>query len=316
MPNQRRVPAAYLAITLLLVGCSGVGAPTATSSSAASAPAATINPTASATSVTPSASASAAAERMLAHIDVAGLTRNYAVVAPPDVADRGPLPLLLVLHGAGLTMAKAELITGYDQMATDPGAVVVYPQGVNNAWNAGAKDTGVDDVAFISSVIDRMEAGYPIDANRVFILGGSNGGQMAYRFACEHPDRVAAVADVVGALLVDCNPTQPVSVIDIHGTADTMVPPEGGGDGCLPMQCPPLADTMERWRQIDGCSGDPSVTEDSHTIETTWTACQGGTAVTFIMAIGKWHEWYTSNPDDRAVTWDFFMNHPRTAGAT
>ena len=258
-----------------------------------------------------------------AHIQVGTLDRQYIVVTPPDVADRDALPLLLVLHGAEMTMGEAELAAGFDAMALDPGAVVVYPQGEKDPedpnrqgyiWNSGQTDTGFDDVGFMASLIDGMEADYPIDPDRVFILGASNGGQMAYRASCELSDRIAAVADVVGALLVDCQGSQPVSVIDVHGTADTMIPIDGGGEGCQPMACPPLADTMARWRQIDGCTGDPTMNDDAFTVETTWTDCDGGTAVTFIQAKGKGHDWYTSNPDDRAVTWEFFMNHPRSAG--
>ena len=311
---------AVVCLVIVLVGCSGGGAPPATLSSTASAmpptPAASVAASVVASSATPTVTTQ--------HIEVGALTRDYLLAVPPDVANRDRLPLLLVLHGAEMTMYDVQLLTGFDMMALDPGAIVVYPQGEKDPddpqragyiWNSGQTDTGFDDVGFLAALIDLMEADYPVDPNRVFILGGSNGGQMAYRFACEHPDRVAAVADVVGALLVDCHPGQPVSVIDIHGAADTMTPVDGGGTGCLPMQCPPLADTMDRWRQIDGCSGDPIKTEDAMTVETTWTDCDGGTAVTFITAKGKGHSWYYNYPDDRAVTWEFFMNHPRAAGS-
>ena len=320
MSNQGRVPAACLAITLLLVGCSGGGGSRSAAPSLAGASAAQPTPAASA-AASVVATAAATPTVTTEHLTVGALTRDYLVAVPPDVADRDPLPLLLVLHGAEQTMQDARSISGFDMMALDPGAIVVYPQGEKDPedphragyiWNSGQTDTGFDDVGFLATIIDRTEADYPVDPNRVFILGGSNGGQMAYQFACEHPDRVAAVADVIGALLVDCQPSQPVSVIDIHGTADSMVPVGGGGQGCQPMLCPPLADTMDRWRQIDGCSGDPAKTEDATTVETTWTDCDGGTAVTFITAKGKGHDWYTSNPDDRAVTWDFFMRHTRS----
>jgi polyhydroxybutyrate depolymerase len=258
-----------------------------------------------------------------AQIEVGGVTRDYIVATPPDVADRDQLPLLLVLHGAGMTMAGAEALTGFDAMSLDPGAVIVYPQGEKDPdepglgqggiWNSGQTDTGFDDVAFLTALMDRMEADYPIDPARVFIVGGSNGGQMAYRVACDRADRIAAVADLVGALLVDCQPSQPVSVIDIHGTADDMIPIEGGGQGCLPMACPPLADTMLRWRDLDGCRDDATVTTEGRVETTSFSTCADGTAVTFITVDGGTHYWYSSNPDDRAVTWDFFMNHPRSA---
>jgi len=258
-----------------------------------------------------------------AHIEVDGRTRDYMLATPPDVADRDPLPLLFVLHGYTGTMNDAAAISGFNAMAMDPGAVIVYPQGYGQSWNAGAccepaNVDGVDDVAFISALVDRMEADYPVDPDRVFVAGGSNGGEMAERVACDLSSRVAAIADVIGTLLVDCQPSQPVSVIAIHGKADVRIPIDGGltdDASCQDAPCPAFADVMERWRQLDGCPGDPTVTADTYTSETTWASCDAGTAVTFITAIGKGHSSYTSNPDDRAVTWDFFMNHPRSAGS-
>ena len=315
MQNRGRVATASLFAALIFVGCAGRSIPTA------------VTPTASVVTATPSASAAAASAAPLVargHIDVDGLTRDYIVVTPPDVAAHDPLPLLFALHGRTGTMYDPELVGGFDAIATDPGAVMVYPQGYGGSWNAGtccepATTKAIDDVAFISALIDRMEADYPVDPNRVFVVGGSNGGEMAERVACDLSGRVAAIADVIGTLLVDCQPSEPVSVIAIHGTADVYIPIDGGltvDPSCQDAPCPAFADVMDRWRQLDGCSGDPTVTADTHTSETTWTDCNGGTAVTFITAKGKGHDWYTSDPDDRAVTWDFFMDHPRSAGTS
>jgi polyhydroxybutyrate depolymerase len=259
-----------------------------------------------------------------AHIEVGGLTRDYRVVVPPDVSAREPMPLLLVLHGAGQTMLDAESY-GFDVPAMESGAVVVYPRGEKDplfphrpgwAWNAGAADTGVDDVAFIKALIERLKAEYAIDSRAIFILGASNGGQMAYRAACELSDRIAAVGDISGALLVDCHPSSPVSVIDVHGMADTMTPPAGGGEGCLPKECPPLDDTQEAWRQVDGCTGDPTITTIApDSVETEWAACDDGTAVAFIRAGHTNHFMHGLQFDFPSVTWAFLKDHPRPAGA-
>jgi len=303
--------------SVLVVAACGGNPPSATTSPTpvpTASPAPTFAPTPSA------AAASATPTVATAHIEVDGKTRDYIVATPPDVAAHDPLPLLFALHGYTQTMNDAESISGFDAMAMDPGAIIVYPQGYWHSWNAGTccSPGNVDDVAFISALIDRMEADYPVDPNRVFVVGGSNGGEMAERVACDLSGRVAAIADVIGTLLVDCQPSQPVSVIAIHGQADVQIPIDGGltdDPSCQDAPCPAFADVMERWRQLDGCPGDPTVTADTYTSETTWTSCDAGTAVTFITAIGKGHEWYTSDPDDRAVTWDFFMNHPRSAGS-
>jgi polyhydroxybutyrate depolymerase len=324
MRNQVRLAVACLA--LVLAGCGGG---TATPASTPTAPrigeataTVTTTPTVTPAPSSPTPTPAPTPTVTTAQIEVDGVLRDYIVATPPDVADRDPLPLLLVLHGATMWMDQMERLTGYDAMTLDPGAVVVYPQGEKDPddpnrpgyiWNSGQTDTGFDDVAFMTALMDRMEADYPIDPARVFIVGGSNGGQMAYRVACDRADRIAAVADLVGALLVDCQPSQPVSVIDIHGTADDMIPIEGGGQGCLPMACPPLADTMLRWHDLDGCRDDATVTTEGRVETTSFSTCADGTAVTFIKVDGGTHYWYSSNPDDRAVTWDFFMSHPRSA---
>ncbi len=285
-------------------------------------------PTTATQAPTPSAPASATPAAsptvVTASIDVGGVTREYTVVTAPDVSNRVQLPLLLVLHGAEQTMWNAESY-GFDVAAMDSGAVVVYPRGEKDPdrpgrqgyiWNSGQTDTGFDDVAFVRALIDRMEADYPIDPNRAFVMGASNGGQMAYRAACELSDRIAAVGDISGTLLIDCQPSSPVSVIDLRGMADTIyTPPSGGGEGCIPLLCPPLADTQEAWRQIDGCTGDPTMIQIAPTsVETEWTACQDGTAVAFIRAAKADHFMDNVDFDFVSVIWAFLKDHARSGG--
>jgi len=308
---------------LLLAGCGGTTVPP--TASPAAAPATSSVPTPTTPLTAPAATPVQSATVLDTHIEVGDLTRDYRVVAPPDVSTREPLPLLLVLHGGGQTFRDAESY-GYDVPAMESGAVVVYPQGKKDplfpdrpgfAWNAGAADTGVDDVAFIKALIERLTTEYAIDSRAIFILGASNGGQMAYRAACELSDRIAAVGDINGVLLVDCQPSSPVSVIDVRGMADTeWTPPSGGGDGCLPRECPPLADIQEAWRQIDGCTGDPTMTTIApDSVETAWAACDDGTAVAFIRAGNADHFMYGVNFDFVGLTWAFLVGHPRSAGA-
>ena len=322
-------PISTVLLALTMAGCGGsAAAPTASPAAASAAPSVptpTVPPTTP--PATPAPTATASAPAVAAHIEVDGLTRDYLVVTPPDVADRDPMPLLLVLHGAGETMCDARILPRlrHDGPRSRRGCRVsaghetCVPRQIHRLERRRHRHgRSQGDVAFIKALIDRMKADYPIDPNRVFIIGASNGGQMAYLAACELSSHVAAVADVIGAMLVPCHPSQPVSVIAIHGDADEIIPIDGGKvEYCPPLlECPPFAGTMDSWRQIDGCIGDPTVTESAKTVETSWADCEDGTAVTFIKVNGKGHTWYTSDPDDRAVTWDFFMNHPRSAGTS
>jgi polyhydroxybutyrate depolymerase len=286
---------------------------------------ATARPSAATSAVTPSATPLATPDPTARptpavvndSLTFGGLERSYRMAVPEGASADAPIPLMLVLHGLTMTPINMEGMTGFDELATDPGVLVVYPAGYQNSWNAGgccepATTDGIDDVGFITALIDKLETEYPIDPDRVFVVGGSNGGEMAYRVACERSDRIAAVANLIGTLLTACAPAHGVSVLDIHGTADTDIP-YPGGIGCQHMPCPSVPDTMQRWRGLDGCTGEPSITEDAHTVVTTFAACRDGTEVTFIKAIGKGHAWYDHNPDDRAVTWAFFASHPRSA---
>ena len=168
-----------------------------------------------------------------------GRVRSYLV---SDLSGDEPAPLLFVLHGFG---GNAQAMSGSTKIedsldANDLDAVVVYPsgtgaeQGLPQSWNAGtccpfATFELVDDVAFFDELIASLIAQYKIDTTRVWVVGHSNGGMMAYRLACELSTRVTAIGVAAGALVVDtCAPARPVSALHVHGELDTVVPLTGG----------------------------------------------------------------------------------------
>src|SRR5205085_2912776 len=120
-----------------------------------------------------------------------------------------------VLHGGGNSVDDTVKTTGFDRAAADGDYMVAYPAGTRGEWNAGtccgsAPSRKVDDVTFLTQVLDRLEQDYPVDRARVFVAGVSNGAMMAYRLACERADRVAGVGSVAGAVVVDpCQPSRP-----------------------------------------------------------------------------------------------------------
>src|SRR5262249_9298088 len=114
-------------------------------------------------------------------------------------------------------------------------------------------NTGVDDSAYLSSLIDEIKARYTVDPKRVYFVGHSNGGFMSYRMACDHADQIAAIGSLAGAMWADtskCKPSQPVSVLEIHGTADADVLYNGSVGG----KYPDAVTTVEDWATLDGCS--------------------------------------------------------------
>ena len=154
--------------------------------------------------------------------------------------------------------------------------VVVYSDGIRNKWNdgrqlqqAGAMRENVDDVGFIAALIDDLTQTFPVDPTHVYAAGISNGGMMSERLACDLADQIAAIV-VIAALLsenlsVICKPSRSISVVLITGTADPLVPYQGGeirlfnikrGKG-LPSDA-----TTQFWVNRNQCSNAPSVSSD------------------------------------------------------
>src|SRR5262249_14403775 len=160
--------------------------------------------------------------------------RTYRVYAPPKLDRTKPAPLLVALHGYGMTSAMMPSFTGLNKKADREGFVGVYPDGtgVVQAWHAGRFPPGrdskkVNDVAFIAKVIDDVSAQLPIDPKRVYCTGMSNGGMMCYRVANELSGRIAAAAPVAGTMSIPkAAPKRPVPLLHIHCRGDSIVPYE------------------------------------------------------------------------------------------
>jgi polyhydroxybutyrate depolymerase len=169
-------------------------------------------------------------------LDVGGRRRDYVLHVPAGLP-AGPRPLVLELHGGGGTAANIERLTSLQAETDTHGWLVARPDGVDRQWNDGRPEVraGIDDVAFLSAVIDDVATRTPLDPARVYATGISNGALMSGRLACELADRIAAVGQVAGTqgveLAATCQPSRPVSVLVISGTADPLVPYAGGAIG-------------------------------------------------------------------------------------
>ena len=254
-----------------------------------------------------------------ATLSVGGRDRTYLLFRPTTLQS-GPLaPLVLALHGYTQSALELEYATQLDDEATKAGFVVVYPQGIQNSWNAGAccgsaQSQNLDDVAFIAQLIDKLVSDRQVDAKRVYVTGLSNGGFMAYRLACELSDRILAIASVSGAMVTsNCQPTRLVSVLEMHGTNDPVVPMEGNTvDGGI---FPPTDSTLRRWASLDGCGTAPDVAQAGIAKISTWGRCREGTRVVLEAIQGGGHSWFAAvdrptEPDATEVVWSFFSQTP------
>src|SRR5206468_603606 len=134
------------------------------------------------------------------------------------------------LHGVNADAAYYESISNLDATASKNGILVAYPDGLDKSWNAGtccgaSSANNVDDVGFLAAVIHDVAAWRQVDRNRLGIDGVSNGGMMAYRFACERSDLVDVIDVMVGTdVAPTCAFSRPVSLLHVHGIADSLVP--------------------------------------------------------------------------------------------
>jgi polyhydroxybutyrate depolymerase len=198
-------------------------------------------------------------------------SRPYALSIPRAADGKTPLPLVLVMHGYGGSGKATAEGWGYFELGEREGFLVAAPDGTldqrgSRFWNAsdaccnfyGAE---VDDVAYVRAILDDVAARTPLDKKRVFVVGHSNGGFFAHRLACDMPDRIAAVVSHAGAAWKDgerCRPIEPVSVVQVHGTADETVRPGGGLVFDRPgARYPSVAETISLWKDRLGCSGEP-----------------------------------------------------------
>jgi len=231
-----------------------------------------------------------------------GMDRTYTLHVPPG----DPVGLVLSLHGAGGTGIGQQGLTDFDTVADANSLLVVYPDGYDKSWADGrgaspADRRHVDDVGFLVALANKLQNSYKIASGHVFATGMSNGGFMSNRLACDRADVFAAIASVAGTLGagVACNPSRPVSVLEAYGTADPLVPFNGGvvrGRGGVSHSVG-VKTMVDKWRSADGCQGDPSAqvlpSAGDGTVVHRFdsTACAASTEVVFYQIDNGGHTW-------------------------
>ncbi len=227
----------------------------------------------SATPSAPSATPSAPTEF------VAGGDRPVTVHVPVG-ADPAGAPLLLVLHGYSSNGAEMTRWLPLGEAAGRRGVVWAYPDGSPDErgvqfWNATDACCGfgsdVDDVAYLTGLIDEIAATTRIDPARVYVAGHSNGGFMSHRMACDRADKVTAIASISGVTFAEparCAPTAPVAILQVHGTDDETIDFQGGVlqvPGVPDAPYPGAVETARLWLGLDGC--DPALSETTRRID-------------------------------------------------
>ncbi|WP_205709672.1 PHB depolymerase family esterase [Kineococcus siccus] len=264
------------------------------------------------------------------------------------------VPLVLDLHGSSANGVVQAGISRFGDIAAREGFIVANPSGAiplapqdppapdgSWAWNVPGVPTTAgafppagarDDVAFLTAVIDQVDAAGCVDDDRVYATGYSGGGRMASTLACRLSDRIAAVAPVAGLRagrpapadttvpeVQDCTPEDPVAVVTFHGDADPVNPYQGNGDLRWGYSAPVA---VQSWARIDDCRVGPvRRTVSEHVAAFTYSGCAAGADVEFYSIAQGGHTWpgstqggppeVTQEIDASELAWQFFADHPR-----
>jgi polyhydroxybutyrate depolymerase len=202
-----------------------------------------------------------------------GYNRTYRIHIPPDIKEVDSPSIVFILHGGGGTGENTErtlTLGGFNTLADEYNFIVVYPDGIDRRWNDGRKINDsvhqkIDDVGFLSALIDNLTEEFNVDPNRIFFTGISNGAIMSYRLSFDIPEKIAAIAPVAGAIPTDILPENtsgiPLSVLVISGTHDPLVPWEGGIIGTQRNPrgtCISVPESVAFWVKRNNCNTTPN----------------------------------------------------------
>ena len=277
-----------------------------------------------------------------------GLTRRYLV---HDFSAGKPAPVVIVLHGGGGHPENAVSMSQMDAVAAREHFIVVYPGGTGGmtggkllTWNAGhccayAREKKIDDVGFIAKMIDTLVASGRADPKRIYVTGMSNGAMMTHVLARQLPDRIAAIAPIVGAVFGDEPPAKaPVAAVIFVGATDQTVPAAGGPLGGPERRgfaanrarrpedhdvAPDIAQA-DYWAKANGCSAPVEISDSKQRLaEVRWDACTTGKPVHFYRVADNGHAWPGGKAGRAAadqptqafnaseVMWRFFAANPK-----
>ena len=233
-----------------------------------------------------------------------GIYRNYRLYVPAIYSGATARPLIINMHGYTSNALQQQYYSNFGPIADTANFLMVFPNGTKNSsgttfWNAGI-GSSVDDIGFISHLIDSLKLQYNINLNRVYSTGMSMGGFMSHTLACELSNRITAIASVTGSIFTSqygsyCHPTRPVPVMQIHGTADATVPYAGSTSQYMT----PVDSVLKYWVTKNNCnptaafSNVPNTsTSDNCTAEHyVYSGGNLGSTVEFFKIIGGGHSW-------------------------
>ncbi len=252
------------------------------------------------------------------------------VFVPSSYDGSVAIPLVVLLHGYTASGDMAESYLLLQPLAEQRGFLYAHPDGTKDKmgqrfWNATDAccdmfSARVDDSVRLMTFIEQVENTYNVDPKRIYVVGHSNGAFMSYRMACDHADRIAAIVSVAGASFADpakCKPSEPVNVLQIHGTADEIIDYRGGQiEG---RTYPGAQESTTMWASYNGCRPTPDASPapldleakiaGDETAVSVYTDCPAGGAVELWTVNGGAHVPTISSTFSSRII-DFLFAHP------
>jgi polyhydroxybutyrate depolymerase len=239
--------------------------------------------------------------------------RTYYLYAPTEVSKDSKLPLLLGFHGrtADAQFFRSQsMIDSY--VPTEKFIAILLNGSIDqwSSWNAGdcclpSTQNNIDDVGLVSTIIDQTIGTNSIDQTKIWAVGHSNGGMMAYRLGCDLSEKITAIGIVGGALMDQtCNPTKPVSIMHLHGNLDPTVPYEGGGK----FETPSIADSVLTLNKEFKCADSTFELQKPNDAFRKKYTCLGGSEVELANYYEREHEWTLQSTKEILR---FLFAHPR-----
>jgi len=232
----------------------------------------------------------------------------------PDAVASDPVPLVIALHGAGDSGPGMKRAAGLDKEADKRGFLVAYPTATGVNWAEGCDCVrpdidGVDDPGFVEAMIEDIAASWPVDPDRIHVIGYSQGGLFAQRLACEHSNVFAGVATVAGLMSLPvagrCDPSGSPDILFMHGEEDQVLPFEGVPSGLYATLG--VYEAFLFWRETYECPfGTERASDDTYEVTRdirTTPSCRSGARVRMDALKGVGHAWPPFAPAEMA---DFF----------
>jgi len=194
---------------------------------------------------------------------------DVSLTVPAGYSKDTPAPLIILLHGYTSNSKQQEGYMKFGKIVDEYGFLYLVPDGTKEAagrkvqfWNATKaccdfQGSGVDDSTYLLGLINEVKKQYSVDDKRVYLIGHSNGGFMSHRMAQDHPDVIAGIASLAGAAPAEIKgpkPTNPVNILQIHGTKDSVIQFTGGNT--QQMKFPGAEGSLDQWAAYNTVDGE------------------------------------------------------------